>query len=219
MHALSQGAGVLDVAGGRGDVSFELHTVRGVCATLVEPRARKLSKAQHRWLAANCGVRRRKVDEAAVKAGTMKDPLAPFLCTQIQAKFPFVANEADTVGVRTKDRLMADCSAVVGLHPDQATEAIVDFAVKQRKPFAVVPCCVFASGTRANASTKRRIARGEAEARSMSFEAWLDYLQAKHPAVKRSFLPFEGKNCVLWCRDYAETSTKASSQDASAVAV
>jgi hypothetical protein len=37
-EVLSQGTGVLDVAGGRGDVSFELHTVRGVPCTLVEPR-------------------------------------------------------------------------------------------------------------------------------------------------------------------------------------
>ena len=37
----------------------------------------------------------------------------------------------------------ADCSAVVGMHPDQATEAIADFAIAHRKPFAIVPCCVF----------------------------------------------------------------------------
>jgi hypothetical protein len=34
------------------------------------------------------------------------------------------------------------CSAVVGLHSDHATEWIVDFALKFRIPFAVVPCCV-----------------------------------------------------------------------------
>ncbi|KAK3250706.1 hypothetical protein CYMTET_39925 [Cymbomonas tetramitiformis] len=39
------------------------------------------------------------------------------------------------------------CSMVVGMHPDQATEAIVDCArelgKRWRQPFAVVPCCVF----------------------------------------------------------------------------
>jgi hypothetical protein len=34
------------------------------------------------------------------------------------------------------------CVAVVGLHSDHATEWIVDFALKFRIPFAVVPCCV-----------------------------------------------------------------------------
>jgi len=29
------------------------------------------------------------------------------------------------------------------MHPDQATESIVDFALHFNKPFAVIPCCVF----------------------------------------------------------------------------
>ena len=31
----------------------------------------------------------------------------------------------------------------MGLHPDEATDSIVDMSLKYRKPFAVVPCCVF----------------------------------------------------------------------------
>ena len=50
VETLSKGSGVLDVAGGRGDVSFELHTKRKITCTLVEPRPRKLNKAQHKWL-------------------------------------------------------------------------------------------------------------------------------------------------------------------------
>lgn len=34
-------------------------------------------------------------------------------------------------------------SLVIGMHPDQATDGIVDFAMKYRKSFAVIPCCVF----------------------------------------------------------------------------
>ena len=33
---------------------------------------------------------------------------------------------------------------VLGMHPDQATEAIIDFAIRFGRSFAVVPCCVFA---------------------------------------------------------------------------
>lgn len=33
---------------------------------------------------------------------------------------------------------------LIGMHPDQATESIVDMALKYQKPFAIVPCCVFA---------------------------------------------------------------------------
>ena len=35
------------------------------------------------------------------------------------------------------------CDVVVGMHPDQATEPIVDFSLRHKKPFAIVPCCVF----------------------------------------------------------------------------
>lgn len=49
-EVLSQGSGVLDIAGGRGDVSFELQTVRGIRCTLIDPRPQKLSKSQRKWL-------------------------------------------------------------------------------------------------------------------------------------------------------------------------
>eukprot|EP00961_Rhodomonas_salina_P052194 700656-Rhodomonas_salina.1 len=41
-------------------------------------------------------------------------------------------------------RLLA-ASVLVGMHPDQATEPLVDFCLGSGKPFAVVPCCVFAT--------------------------------------------------------------------------
>jgi hypothetical protein len=34
-------------------------------------------------------------------------------------------------------------SVVVGLHPDGATDAIVEFALQTGKPFAIIPCCIF----------------------------------------------------------------------------
>ena len=37
--------------------------------------------------------------------------------------------------------ILQGCSAVVGMHPDAATESIVDFALAAGKPVAVVPCC------------------------------------------------------------------------------
>jgi hypothetical protein len=38
-------------------------------------------------------------------------------------------------------RAVHECSVIVGLHPDQALDHIVDVAVALHKPFAVVPCC------------------------------------------------------------------------------
>ena len=36
-----------------------------------------------------------------------------------------------------------ECSVLVGLHPDNALDSILDVALALRKPVAVVPCCVF----------------------------------------------------------------------------
>ena len=146
VETLSQGSGVLDVAGGRGDVSFELHTKRGITCTLVEPRPRKLNKAQHKWLK----TRNNNAQSALFEDGVLEDvwgydmglvePLSAAeetqpifqLCEQVRDMF-------------TPDNWhkFADCSVVLGMHPDEATESIVDFAKKFGKPFAVVPCCVF----------------------------------------------------------------------------
>src|SRR3546814_9958832 len=41
--------------------------------------------------------------------------------------------------------ILQTCSLIVGMHPDQAAEPIVDFAMANNKPFAVVPCCVYSS--------------------------------------------------------------------------
>lgn len=47
---------------------------------------------------------------------------------------------------------LQSCSLVLGLHPDQATDSIVDFALQFGKPFAVVPCCVFPRWVRSSSA-------------------------------------------------------------------
>ena len=44
----------------------------------------------------------------------------------------------------SKNEQEPNCDIIIGMHPDQATEPIIDMALKYQKPFAVVPCCVFA---------------------------------------------------------------------------
>ena len=43
----------------------------------------------------------------------------------------------------SRERKDAKIELIIGMHPDQATESIVNMAIKYQKPFAVVPCCVF----------------------------------------------------------------------------
>jgi hypothetical protein len=40
-------------------------------------------------------------------------------------------------------RTLLRVGLAVGMHPDEATEGIVDFALAAGVPFAVVPCCVY----------------------------------------------------------------------------
>ena len=82
-------------------------------------------------------------------------------------------------------RVLRGCSCIVGMHPDGATEAIVDFALARGLPFAVVPCCVFAVDFRA---------RGRGVS---STAAFVRYLAAKAPGrISVATLPFEGRNQV-----------------------
>ena len=81
-------------------------------------------------------------------------------------------------------------SALVALHPDEATGEIVEQAVKHRIPFVVVPCCVFA-----RLFPERNTQDGRPVS---SYEDLLDFLQEKDPSIQRTPLSFGGKNIALW---------------------
>jgi hypothetical protein len=81
---------------------------------------------------------------------------------------------------------------VVGLHPDEATEAIVDYALAHNKPFAVVPCCVFAAQF-----PGRALKSGAPVATCDQLVGYLCEKGADFGA-KRVFLPFRGKNQVVY---------------------
>jgi len=86
---------------------------------------------------------------------------------------------------------LAECSAVVGMHPDGATEAIVDFALATDKIFAVVPCCVY--------STAFPSRRGPGGRPVTSYDAFVEFLVQKAPdRIAVATLPFEGKNKVVF---------------------
>ena len=85
--------------------------------------------------------------------------------------------------------IVEGASVVAGLHPDGATEPLVDWAIAAGKPFAVVPCCVF-----------WRFSDVLTELGVRSYDQFLDYLAEKLPEgqIRRETLPFDGRNVVLW---------------------
>ncbi|EFN53720.1 hypothetical protein CHLNCDRAFT_136575 [Chlorella variabilis] len=84
---------------------------------------------------------------------------------------------------------LTQCSVIVGVYPDQATEFIVDLAIAHGKPFAVVPCCVY------SCEFPRRLLCGRSVT---SYEHFLQYLVAKDPGIRVATLPLSGKNRVLY---------------------
>jgi hypothetical protein len=74
---------------------------------------------------------------------------------------------------------------IIGMHPDEATDHIILYAVRNRIPFIVCPCCVKPSASQFNQNYK--------------FWNWVAHLEnlAKGFTIKKQLLPIGGKNLVL----------------------
>lgn len=79
---------------------------------------------------------------------------------------------------------------IIGLHPDEATEALVDTALYFNIRFCVIPCCVFSSD-----NPQRRLKNGNSPTSYLDF---CTYLKEKFSGIKEENLNFIGKNKVLF---------------------
>jgi len=153
---------ILDIGGGRGDLAFELATRHGLNCAVVDPRPSKL----RRWQASY----QRKHPETRIPK-------------HYQALFTPDFLEA-------QDIPLTSVKLIVGLHPDEATEPIVETALTLDLPFAVIPCCVFAASF-----PLRRLKDGSSPS---SYEDFLVYLKEKDSRIVEERLSFLGKNTVLF---------------------
>lgn len=65
------------------------------------------------------------------------------------------------------------------MHPDQATEPAIDFALSRGKPFAIVPCCVFG-----RKSEDLRVLEGEGSRDLVvTYEQWVRYRECRGPVL------------------------------------
>jgi len=160
-----QGGGVLDIAGGQGKLAMEFQFRRKVPCTVVDPREIVLSQKQQKF-----------ISNQPDAGSPPKQKLILFLDDFLE--------DPDNLAVFEKVQLL------VGLHPDEATERIVQFGLKYKKNFAVVPCCVFG-----RMFPHRKKPDGTPV---KYYEDFCDYLQTLDPGIQRDLLPIPGRNVVLW---------------------
>lgn len=177
---------VLDIAGGKGHLSLELvlkqssnnlpTQSRIARCTIIDPVVRK----------GDSKMRQSKLQK--MKA-LYKQQTEPTIITHLATCFT-----SDTMAPIHND-FIHSCATdtkllLLGLHPDQCTEDIVDAALKHNTSFAVVPCCVYP-----DLFPTRRYC-GDYPVRS--YDTFLKYLMQKDSEIEMTTLPFEGKNVVLY---------------------
>eukprot|EP00929_Paragymnodinium_shiwhaense_P087462 TRINITY_DN47637_c0_g2_i1.p1 TRINITY_DN47637_c0_g2~~TRINITY_DN47637_c0_g2_i1.p1 ORF type:complete len:493 (-),score=100.33 TRINITY_DN47637_c0_g2_i1:153-1577(-) len=187
--------GVLDVAGGRGDISFELAVKRKIPCIVIDPRCpgggeelqparweeMRLSKPQRSWLEANVpGLSGFPACQGYVAS-----------CPLTQCKAFVTKSCLDPAAAEHEawKALVERCCVVVGLHPDQATGGVVDLALAYGKPFAVVPCCTFADDFPERQLDDRPV---------RTYDDLVEWLKLRDRDVKVDFLSFMGKNLVVF---------------------
>ena len=87
-------------------------------------------------------------------------------------------------------KIVKSANLIVGMHPDQAVDAIVDAALALNVSFFVIPCCVHS-----REFPRRRLKNGDPV---NSYEELLEYLKEKDPEIRKEVLPFEGRNVCLY---------------------
>lgn len=200
-----QAGGVLDVAGGGGGLSALLASEFGIRCTVVDPRQDGPGSAARATLKRAARrdrpARRRRLERAQAAAGPAASSLLPPpLPEQTRAavpychirepfEYPMACTDDAAERRRRAEELVQSVALVVGLHADQATEAVVDAALATGRPFAVLPCCAFPSA----------FAVGDPRATVATTAQLVDYLEAKHESIRRGWLNFQGRNTVLYC--------------------
>jgi hypothetical protein len=133
-----------------------------------------------------------------------KQPSTKRLVQQNKPVPAFVAACFSTPLATAMERLVQTHTCVVGLHPDQCTEAILDEALRvgatttSSTPcaIAIVPCCVFPTLFPA----RSLVGPGGTPRPVRTYEDFLAYLLQKDPRLRQVRLPFDGKNECIYLK-------------------
>ncbi|KAI7866643.1 hypothetical protein BDF14DRAFT_1727918 [Spinellus fusiger] len=169
-HTFQPQGHILDIAGGKGEVAMVLSRGYGLFTSVIEPKERKRPAYWYNRL--------RRLLQAETWHAIEPDYYPVFL---------------DTVFIQQHSDLLQRTCLLIGLHSDQATELIVDYALALNKAFAVVPCCVFHHENR-----HRRRKNGLPVSTTEEFIEYLMEKESRDTPIQAAYLDFEGKNRVIY---------------------
>jgi len=123
----------------------------------------------------------------------------PCTCVEPITRDQILSEDYSTISSYFDDNLLASHPALFaesaflcGMHPDQATELLVKYAVQQEKAFACAPCCVFRG-----LFPHRRLQNGNPV---KTYRGLVRYILEQHPNMRTARLPFDGCNVVLYMK-------------------
>jgi len=210
---------VLDVAGGKGELSARLSLCHSLRVVMVDPRRADIASVYKNTVVPKLP----KKWKASFDKNLEDNP--SFLEDELEKKFSqmvqcFSAPPAPAFHSVQTDTPTGECdesdslqeavqnaSLIIGLHADGATEDIVDAAIRYNKPFVVVPCCVFPNLFRKRFINISVDADGISNLGSDSkmkrvpvrtHEQFCQYLLEKDPRFRTENLPFEGRNVAIF---------------------
>lgn len=156
---------VLDIAGGKGELSARISLCHSLRVVMIDPRPADIAsvylnsvmpKLPKKW--------QHSLEERLKQTPTfIEDELDKrfsqlvthfsiasddiICCDGVDGVVDCTANNNEGVAPLFEDEAVEEAvrnaSLIIGLHADGATEAIVDAALYYNKPFVIVPCCVF----------------------------------------------------------------------------
>jgi hypothetical protein len=112
--------------------------------------------------------------------------------------------------------VVSKCNLIVGMHPDQAVDAIIDAALYKNISFFVVPCCTYSrefpnrripipitvddthANNNGNGNNEKQNQNHKTTKVVTTYDELLQYLENKSADIKRHVLPFEGRNVCLY---------------------
>jgi len=181
---------IMDIAGGKGELAARLTICHKVNVVMIDPRKADVPAC---FMKNVYGSLPKKWQERISEKGS-----EDLVSQEVGCRFKQLVRNFDEQSIKSCLELQnaVTCAKLlVGMHADGATESIVDIALKFRKPFVVVPCCVFPNFFR------ERLVVDEDTGNTVpvrSHKQFCQYLKNKDSHFVMEVLPFEGRNVGVW---------------------